>query len=428
MAGSVTPRARLVAALVVAGTFATRGVVGVVRGTAYSLGKTAQQDGRYERAAEYLDHAAVGFDRYDALVQRAEVRVGIYDLKTTKSSADPAVRKLLELAARDYFEAASLSPLSGQPWAGLAQVYMRVERSVYAERPVTGEDSTGWRDVGKPGRIAVGMLRLASERNPEVYTFPDQLVFFFLELGLRDEAIAAVREAAKAQPFFFAHAWDLPSFPLDLLGAFEEEARRSLGHAPMLKPISHLLSLGRMAHRLGRLEQAQRDLSAAVALHATPIDHAECAYYLARVEIDRGRYREAERALDVSERYPSLVVGSKDLRATIAEREGKLDEALGWLREARRLDAGSLSYCLRFATIARRTKDWSGATEALRWAILQHPEAVAPRAALVETYVDAGDPVAADLELEELRRVTGDTPETDRLRLLIARSPLTQLP
>jgi len=121
----------------------------------------------------------------------------------------------------------------------------------------------------------------------------------------------------------------------------------------------------------------------------------------------------------IAEQYPSFLPYVMVQRATMAEQQGRLPDALRWLGEARRLDPRNLDYCEHFARIARKSGDYPSAVEALRWAIIQHPTIPTPRAALVETYFEAGEPADAEDALQDLIRLGGDTPETGRLRKLL---------
>jgi tetratricopeptide (TPR) repeat protein len=412
-------------AILLAGVYLVRAASGLVGGVSYSLGNLAASEGDFPTALRHLQRGVVGFDRFDALLLRADARIFVYDKETMKPGTARAATGVLAAAATDYLEAASLCPPSGLPWAGLGQVYLRAERAASETRPVSGEDDSGWRDVGRPGRVSIGMLRLAERRNPQVYGFGDQLVLVFLELGLRDSAIDAVRAAARSQPYFMAHGWDLYRFPRDLLAAFAEEARGALGHAPMLTRGQHLLSLGRVELRLGDLGAATAHLEEAVAIPRELIYHAEYAYYLAVVHVEAGRFRDAEKALEIAELYPSLRVSSLELRATIAEKEQRWSDAARFLNDARRLAPEYLGLCLRFADDARKTKDWAAALESLRWAIVKHPADPAPRIALVETLVEIGEAGEAERQIQDLERLTGTTPDVQRLRQLTERSPVT---
>jgi tetratricopeptide (TPR) repeat protein len=414
--------ARLAALLILA-VYLARTATGLLGGVSYARAATLAYEGEYDASLRLLERGTVGFDRFDALLLRADTHLFVYDKKTMRSPESEEAAGVLRAAGADYLEAASLCPFSGLPWAGLGQVYLRAERAAFESRPVEEDAATAWGDVGRPGRISIGMLRLAERRNPQVFGFGDQLVLVFLELGLRDSAIEAVRAAARAQPYFAAHGWDLHRFPEDLLTAFEEEARAALGHAPMLNRGQHLLSLGRIEHRLGDLDAATAHLEEAVALPKEQIFHSEYAYYLAAVHVDAGRLRDAEKALDIAERYPTLRVGSLELRATIAEKEGRREDVARYLNRARQLAPEYLGLCLRFAQNARAMQDWRAATEALRWGIVKHPSDPAPRALLVQTLVDAGETGEADQQLRDLERLVGTTAEVERLRRLVDSPP-----
>ncbi len=101
--------------------------------------------------------------------------------------------------------------------------------------------------------------------------------------------------------------------------------------------------------------------------------------------------------------------------------QGDYDLALKHLRELRWEQPGQLWPCLEFARIARRTKDWAAALEALRWAKLKHVSDPLPYVALAETHLEMGQPLLASAVVDELAELVGpESGEVLRLRRAIA--------
>jgi len=195
-----------------------------------------------------------------------------------------------------------------------------------------------------------------------------------------------------------------------------------LGNTPFLRPVLHLISLGRLEFRRGELLQAEDDLRAALAEPGEKLNRAEAYYHLGRVLLAQGRPEEALEALEESATHPNFLAASLMLQAEIAEREGRLVEALQLLTRCRRLRPRNLGYMLVFARVARRLEEWDKAEATLKWGMVAHPTEIGPVKALVTTYIEMGDLGEAEQALAELRRMGGSPADTERLAAALARA------
>ncbi|MBZ5639265.1 MAG: tetratricopeptide repeat protein [Acidobacteriia bacterium] len=410
-----------------AGIFLIRAVRGVRAGIARWQGSSLVTFADRGRATEMLRRQAEGFDRFEALWLSGEWEIGVWDeLSARANSTSEAGRVLLDAAGCDL-EASTLSPSSGWPWTGLSEAYARVERSARSRRVVDLATLGGspWSHVGHAGRVAVGLLRKAIEREPSTAAHRDDLVNLLHELGILDEALVAIRESARVQPSLVFHSGlDIGALPRAFLEAFVDGSREGLGRTPLFPRGSHFVALGQMERRLGRLKRAEADLRAALREPIDSLTRAEASFHLGLVLLDQARFEEAARCIEDAAREPAFALDRAVSLADIAERQGNLTKALDHLREARRLDAGNVVWrCMEVARVASRLGAHDEAVSALKWAILNAPDNPAPRAALVRAYSAAGDVAAARTAYEELVRVGGETPEILRLRGEFAKGP-----
>ena len=159
-------------ALAVVLLYAARAAYGWVGGWSYSHGSRLAGAGDYEAALPILDHAAVGQHRPAALWLRAEAREGAWRERFAAGERSPEMDDLLERSYRDYTEAISLSPASGWYWTNLGELYNDREQ-LERERREVPLDLIGhgpWGLVGRPGRVAIGLIRLGVEREPTIYS------------------------------------------------------------------------------------------------------------------------------------------------------------------------------------------------------------------------------------------------------------------
>jgi tetratricopeptide (TPR) repeat protein len=408
-----------IGALLVA-AYAMRAAVGFVGGPAFSIGWRLSTKGAYERALPLVERGAVGLTRGGSLWLAGQVRLGIWQARIAEGERVESLEPLLAAAYTDYTEAISLSPASGWAWASLGELYYQRER---VERWASGLplellEYDRWAYVGQPGRVGVGLNRIAIEREPEVYRFHDQLAFMFLYYGLMEESLEAVRASAEALPVYEFHVYsNLDPVPSELLDAFGEAAREAVGHAPSLRPVLHRIGLGRFAVMRGQHEQAERDLRQALAMPAEKLNLAEANYHLGRALIGQGRYDEADNAFVESAKHRNFAELAVAGRAHAARLDGRAEDALALYREARRLNPRNPSYALIYARLATGLGEWERADEALRWA-----ETIAPRdARLLEERIRwriaRGDLSGAETDLAALAALPGTADSVSHWRV-----------
>jgi len=409
-------------ALLLVALYGVRAVVGVHGGIAYSRGRRLAALAKFERALPLLEHAAVGQERAAALWLTAQVRLGIWHDRLALGEPPESMSELMVQAYREYTEAISLSPASGWYWAGLGDIYHQRERieRYRAGFPLELLEADPWARVGRPGRIAVGMGRTAVRHEPTVYNLQDQLAFQLLGYGLEPAALEVVRNSARVQPIFRLHAYlDLDPLTPSVVDAFAEGAREALGRTPFLSREFHLLALGRLEFRRGRMDEAERYMREALDVPGTTINRAEARYYLGRALADQGRVEEGIAALEAAEEHEAFSAIALAARAGIAEERGRLDEALELLDLARTIDRRKLGLALDFARVARKTGAWSRAEAALRWAATVHRDDPRPLKALGLTYLEQGKVKAAREILGRLDALAPNSREAGQLRAAV---------
>ena len=415
----------LVMALLLLGGYATRAVYGL-RAAGYSHGRRLAAAAKFDQALPLLERSAVGQDRAAALWLTAQVRLGIWHDRLAQGEEPESMGELMGQAYREYTEAISLSPASGWYWAALGDVYHQRERMerFRAGFPLELLDAGPWARVGRPGRLAVGMGRIAVRREPTVYTLQDQLAFQLMDYGVSGEALEVVRRSAAVQPIYRLHAYpDLDPLPPGLLDAFAEGALAALGRAPFLARVYHLLALGRLELRREDPTAAEGFLREALEVPGTRINRAEAEYYLGRALAAQGREAEALAALERAGKHPTFSADALAERAAIAESAGRFEEALGLLDEARLADRRKLRLALDFARVARRQGAWTRAEAALRWAVAVHSEDPRPLKALGMTYLEQSKFDKAREVLAQLEKLGPGSRETLQLRAALEAQP-----
>ena len=418
------PWVSLLVALALVGFYGVRAAVGWMAGPAYSQGKRLAAQGRYEEALPRLERGAAGTLRAATLWLRGQVRVGIWQYRMDLGEDPGDWSHLLNDAHREYTEALSMSPASGWYWASLGDLYAQQER---LERLRGGMDLALLRGdararLGRPGRLAIGMTRLALRREPTVFTFHDQLALILWDVGLRDEALAAVRRSAEVQPVFRLHAYEtLGVVPAELLDAFAEGARAASGKTPFLRRTLYLLALGRIEVRRGNLEAAEADLRAALEAGAERLNRAEAHYYLGLVLWRQGHPDEALKSLERAKEHENFEAAALVAQAGICEEAGRIEEAMHLLRGARRLQPRNLGHVLEYARLARVHGFWRQAEEALHWGVTVAPGDSRAWRALVTLYLESGRYRDAATALATLVQLQGETEEVQRFRERIQR-------
>lgn len=401
--------------LALALVFVFRAGVGWVAGMADSQGRRLSAAGRYESAIPLLDRGAIGQNRVATLWLAGEARLGLYQVELDQDAPAERLDPLLAETFQVETDAISRSPASGWTWASLADVYHQQERERIHSRGLSlgMVEENRWAFVNRPGRIAIGLLRTAIEREPTQYLFYDQLAFVLFDYGLMDEAIEVVRQSATVQPDFGQHEYTrLPTIPAFVLDAFVESSRESLGNAPLIQQFNHLLALGKLELRRGKSVEAERDLRAALERPGTEINYSEARFLLGIALKNQGRHDEAVALFIEAAEEPVFRPASLAARAAIAEQAGDLEQALSLMRQARRLEPRQLDYGLSYARMAVRFEKPEWAEEALRWSIQVHPRDPRPLRQLERLLLDEEKTHEAGEVRRKLDRIEAP-PESD---------------
>ncbi len=416
-------RFRRFGSLAVAGcaaALALWGLAGIVPGVDFQRGRRWAGQGRLHDAEAALEAGSRGFDRYEGLWTIGEVRLGLYDGQAATRGADGGQERLLRQAAESYLAAAAACPVSSWSWSGLAGVYARAER-LRRHREGTDlsalESGDPWSAVGREGRVAVGLARFAAEREPRVFRHWDALTEIYRGWGLDTEAREAFRRSAAAEPDWLAHDtidWD--RLPREMVREFADTSWSMVGKTPLLRTERHLVVLGQLERRIGRLDRAEEALRRALRERASDLERAEEHFHLGGVLADEKRFPEATSELEAAARHPRFTAAAaSDLARTWDER-GDPDRARTWIEAARRAEPSNPWYATQAARMAMRRRDWTGAIEAWRWVILLDPRAGWAGTALAESYLGAGRPGDAAAALEAARQAGADPAEVERLR------------
>jgi tetratricopeptide (TPR) repeat protein len=409
-ARSVSRATIAVAALVVL-LYGWRMAEGWVGGLSYAWGSSRAARGHYGLALPHLDRAAVGFNRAAVLWTRGEVLYGLWQVDYGLDGRTPETDALLRRAYEDYTEAISLSPASGWYWSSVGALYEEWERQHWADEglPLGLFGEGAWGAVGRPGRVAIGLTRVGIEREPTVYRLRDALTLVLHEFQLDELAQQSVRESAAVLPIYTRHVYrELEPTPPEFLDAFAEGSREAFGDTPLLRHSVHLSELGKIELRRGNPVQAEQDLRASLEYPSNALNRAEVHYHLGVALMEQGRHDAAIEALKEAELHPVMEASAIRMQARLAERGGRLDDALAHLRRVRRLQPREMQAILDFARLARRLEKWDQAEEALKWASIIYPDDPRPYAELTRTYRDEGDNVAAARALREVERRGGD--------------------
>jgi tetratricopeptide (TPR) repeat protein len=422
--GSRSPLFVLVASALIL-LFGARAVGGWAGGVNFSKGRKLATSGRWEQAVPYLEDAAVGANRRWANWLLGRARGYVWEDRFAAGAPFEELAAIHAQALEELTEGISISPASGWYWGDLAYLYHQRERAAMERYgyplELLGADPEA--RVGRDGRVAVGINRIAMEREPVLYPLYDQMALMYLDYGLEERFLQEVRRSAMVQPIYKYHHYKaLDPVPAELLDAFAAGSREALGRAPFIRQVLHHLALGRIELMRGELARAEQDLRNALAVPGEEMNRAEGHYYLGLVLIEQGRLDEAGPALERAGEHPNFKAASAAGLAVIEEREGRLNQALALLGEARRLDPRHLGHLLEFARIARDLEEWHQAEAALKWGLLVHPEEPGPVRSLVTTYIGMGRLVEAERTLDALEALEGDSSSVRRLSAAIDRA------
>jgi tetratricopeptide (TPR) repeat protein len=397
--------------VVLVGAYAYRTVNGIRAGWAFDRGHLLRNLGDYTAAAPRLKSAAVGLNGVRSLQMSGEVRLDLWELQVRRGGALGADASELARAARDFLTCRCLAPASRRSWKGLGEVYDAVEwigREQRAETPYV-KPKHPWARVGRPGRIAVGMLEAAMDVSPAWSRLHDKLALTLWNYGLEGPAREAVRASARALPVFYRHPYyKIPELPDWVAEEFAQASREVLGQAPLFPRSAHLLDLGKLERRIGANDRAVEALQEALGAGKDQLRQAEVAFHLGLALIDEGRPDEGRSHLESASEHPAFRPSALRSLANLAEAQGEYEQALGHLRQLRWEQPGELGPCLAFAEVARRMGEWPAALESLRWAKIKHPSDPRPYVELAETHLAMDDPPAASSIVDELAEMLGD--------------------
>lgn len=408
--------------------FAVRAVYGLVAGLSYSEGRRNARLGQYEQALPLLDRSAVGELSGPARWLAGEVRLGLWQRRIEAGEAPDQVAPLLSAAFVDASAALASSPASGWYWMALGKLYHQAERLAVHRQgvPLTLLAEDRWAFVGHPGRVAIGLMRIALEREPNWYPFHDQLAYVYYDYRLRPETLEAVYASALALPAYELHPYrSLQPPDLEILDAFARGAHDSLGRVPWMRPVRHRIALGRIEVRRGNWKAAEDQLRRALELDGIPLNVAEAHYYLGLSLVGQERYEEGRAALIEAEKQAPMEPSAVFAQADLAERLGRWDLALELWGRVRRLEPHRLDATLRLAEAARLTGNHERAVHNLREAIRKHPDRHEPLVALVRFFLERGELGKARAAFADLERRHPDLAATAALRrdLEVARRP-----
>ena len=396
---------------------------GVVAGWRFDRGHLWRNLGDYTQAAPLLEASAVGVGRRRALIMAGRARLDLWERQVRHRGVLGADPQELVRAAEDFLLCRCASPAARDAWTGLGEVYDAVEwigRETRAETPYVRPENP-WERVGRPGRIAVGMLRESLELAPTWSRLYDRLALTFWNYGLDELAREAVRASARALPYYWHHPYDkVPELPAWVPAEFAAASREVLGQVPLFPRHGHLIALGKLERRIGAHERAITALSEALAAGGDSLMRGEASLHLGLALIAVDRPDEARIHLETALEEPVFRVSALRSLSNLAEAQGEYEEALGYLRKLRWSQPDDLWPCLRLARVARRIEAWDAALEALRWARLKHPDDPRPYAGMVETYLEMDDLAAARSVVAELaERLGAQDVEVQRLRRTI---------
>jgi tetratricopeptide (TPR) repeat protein len=410
----------------IAGFFVVRAAYGIPAAWDGRRGDQLAGQQLWGDATPMFDRGALGADRAGFLWQAGRSRIGFWYSFEQPDRATPRGELILGAAVARYLGLRAASPASAYSTSELADVYACRESIVRARRVPDLDTLEGgaWALVGDDGRVSIGLARAAVLREPNNCVMRDRLMLLLAEYGLRAEALAAMADSARVLPDFFLHQeFTFDSLPVVYVEAFWRAAR-TVGpdDAPLLDSERRWVSVGLLGRRLGHLEEAEQDFRTALKIPSTRLAHAEAAFHLGLVLSDLGRLDEAESMLALAVKEPVFEPAVAETRARIAIKEERWADALDQLGRIRKLHPREVPVLVQFAWVAQRAAAWDKAEEALRWAILVHPEDPAPRRALVEMFLAKGEKAAARQSFDDYVLSFGKTADVTRLEDTLART------
>ena len=427
MSGRRWPYWLLIVALL--GVYGYRSVHGIRGGWAFERGHLLRNLGNYPGAVPRLEAGAVGAQRLRALRMAAEVRLDMWERQVRRRGTLGADAEELVKAGEGFLACRCVAPAARRSWKGIGEVYDAFEwigRESRAETPYVPPEHP-WTRVGRPGRIAVGMLRIALDASPNWGHLHDKLALTLWNYGLDAPARDAVRKSAQVLPVFYRHPYHkIPELPEWVPVEFALASREVLGRVPLFPRTAHLIDLGKLERRIGANDRAIDALTEALAAGGDDLRRAEASFHLGLALVAAGRHDEGRAHLNAAREHPVFRISALRSLANAAEDRGEFAEALGYLRRLRWEQPGELWPCLKFAEVAERVGDWPAALESLRWAKLKHPKDSRPYVALAKAHIAMGDTTTATTVADELEEVAGaEDPVLVNLRRQIKSSSRT---
>jgi tetratricopeptide (TPR) repeat protein len=411
-AGTMPARFLAVALAAVSLAYTVRGTYA---GLEFSRGMTDAARGEFQSAAYRLERAGLGGNGFEAAWAHGDVLMGVWDRMQVEDANSGSGADVLEKAAQRFLSSEREVAASGWPFQGLGSLYRRVERAEGGGRPfdLSWIGESPWAAVGRRGRIAIGLHRLAVQREPMVSAHHDALIVSLIELGLRQEAKEALRQAARLQPILVQHNGLDPSTIVDdFLEAFHRGAVEALSSVPMTPPQRHLLSLGQTAFRLRRYDEAESWLKKALVAPADRISRAEARVWLAYTAARQGRFDQAGQWFESTLDVPNFRGASLEGLARLANDRGDVEEELRLRDELRKENPGDSGQLVRFADAAVRAGNAPMAVQALRTASLRRPHDTDLQVSLASALLAAGDREGASAVI---RQIEGLAPGDSRI-------------
>lgn len=385
--------------------FALLAVQGWIGSRHYSKGRQLSAQGIYDEALPHVDQGGIGHRHSASLWLAGQVRLGLWHEGYADGVNPTELRPLLDQAYHDYTSAIAASPASGWYWASLGDLYYQLERTDRLIRPFELDllDIDPRSRVGRWGRVAIGLTRKGIRREPNVYTFHDQLAFMFWDFKVLDDARAAARQSAEVLPLYRIHAYDLLApAPDELLTAFAEGIERSVGNTPFIHDVRRQISRGIVAMKLRDFEQAEQQLRQATAGNTSLLLAADAHFQHGRALLALERYDEAAEAFHSADGHPNFDHLAPYWEGQARERSANWEAALAAYGRARRADRKDLRAALGYARAARELRQYQQAETTLELATRNHPQNPKPWHKLLEVRLDVGNSSGAQAALERL--------------------------
>ena len=403
--------------------FGYRAVEGAYRGWQFSSGRAAASNGDYVEAVARLDRGTFADLATSARWFASESRLGLWQQRSAEGATTEETDAILLAALDNSLQALADSPASGWYWMSVGNLLHQIERIQRFEygEPLSLIGQPRWAAVGRPGRAAIGLMRIGVATEPNWYLFHDQLAYVYYDYRLIEEALRSVEASAAALPDYELHAYrTLRPRDVRIEEAFERGARDALGQVPWMREVVHHLALARLAVRLERWDDAKQFAEKALAGRTEQLNRAEGQYYLAVALDALGDTDGAREAMVVARTHPAIVPLAAAKEASWAERDGDLERAQQLLFEARRMAPGRLDLILRLADLSVRLGEVDAAALVMAGAKRDFPRDPAVLASFVRVRIAQENDTEAQRLFAELERVAPGHPALPGLRQQLA--------